>query len=331
MSNDLEIFNDILNLHFRPWKVNHSPQKYQQLLKDLKKDSYQFQPLYNIAFIKPVNAKRKYYHSLITNEAIKFLNELHDEIKTALISQEKTYWVMSTLEKKLKPKFTEIKNLIEKKQYQLSNISINNDDAYIIQFLKYQLIRLYLEVQDYYPEVLEDDALTQQDILSNFFSDPNFEDEIIIPEEKKFAPDRKVPTVPNNAPAKFVQHNHEIRDPEEGVLLYHEIVEKPDALGRVEEILFEENYIDDNLKFKKAKGKQLVIAAIVHITKQRKFFKEKTFHKGKKISVSHLHIQKFISHRYNVNIDQQYRRFKKQQALLTFLDDNLWIKNLPSS
>ena len=112
MSNGLETFNDILNLHLRPWKVQYSSQKFQTLLKGLKRESYQFQPLYDIAFTKPVNDKRKFYHALITNEATKFLNDLHNEIETALISQEKTHWVTSTLDKKLKPKFAEIKNRI---------------------------------------------------------------------------------------------------------------------------------------------------------------------------------------------------------------------------
>jgi hypothetical protein len=331
MSNGLETYNDILNLHLRPWKVNHSPQKYQQLLNALKKESYQFQPLYDVAFTKPVNDKRKFYHALITNEATKFLNELHNEIETALISQEKTHWVTSTLDKKLKPKFGEIKNLIEKKNFQLSSISITNDDAYIIQYLKYQLIRLYLEIQDYYSDEIEDEPLTQEDILTNFFSDPPFDKAIIIHEERKLAAERKVSTAPKEAPSKFVQHNHEIRDHKDGVLLYDEIVDKPEALGRVEEILFLDEYIDKDLKFRKGKGKQLVIAAIAHVLKQKKFFKDKAFHDGKRITVAHLQIQRFISHRYKVNIDQQYRRFKKEETLSTFLKSNLWIKNIASS
>lgn len=294
-------------------------------------ESYQFQPFYDIAFIKPVNDKRKFYHSLITNEAIKFLNELHNEIETALISQEKTHWVTSTLDKKLKPKFAEIKNLIEKKQYELSDISIYNDNAYIIQYLKYQLIRLYLELQDYYSDEIEDEPLTQEDILTNFFSDPPSEKSIIIPEERKLAPERKISTTPKQAPSKFVPHNHEIRGTAEGVLLYDEIVDKPELLGRVEEILFDDKYIDKDLKFGKRRGKQLVIAAVAHVLKQKKIFKQKTFHNGKLLTVSDLHIQRFISHRYIVNIDQQYRRFKEEEKLSAYLKNNLWIKNIISS
>ncbi len=59
--------------------------------------------------------KRKFYHALITNEAIRFLNDLHYQFETALNEKEKKFWVTSIIDNKLKPKFSEIKNIIEKK------------------------------------------------------------------------------------------------------------------------------------------------------------------------------------------------------------------------
>jgi hypothetical protein len=128
-----------------------------------------------------------------------------------------------------------------------------------------------------------------------------------------------------------VQRNHEIRDRKEGVLLYDEIIDRREAFGRVEEILNDVKYIDEQLRFIKGKGNQLVIAATAHVLKQKKFFKQRTFHDGKLIKVSDLQIQRFISHRYKVNIDQQYRRFKQEEKLAEYLENNLWIKNIASS
>lgn len=326
MSNGLEIFNEIINLSLRPWKVDYSNQKYQQLLRELKPESYQSQPLYDVAFIKPVNDKRKYYHALISNSAIKFLNDFHNEIQTAIIKQEKTHWVSTALDKLLKTKFADANNLIEKKKYTIDAISVKNDDAYIIQYLKYQLIRLYLEVQDTYLEEIQEDPLTQEDILANLFSDTTFDKPVIVHEERNLAPKQEKPAELTTSIQKFIQHNHEIREPNDEVLLYQEIVERPEALGRVEEILFEDEYIDQNLNFKEKKGRKLVIAAYAHVLKNRGVFKEITFHKGKRIKVSHFHIQRFISHRYADDFDQQYRRFKNKKILADFLDNNLWIK-----
>jgi hypothetical protein len=63
MTNALDTINDILNRHLRPWKSNHSPHKFQQLLSGLTKETYQFQPHYDVDFPKPVNEKRRYYHT----------------------------------------------------------------------------------------------------------------------------------------------------------------------------------------------------------------------------------------------------------------------------
>ncbi len=330
MSNDLETFNEILHLQLRPWKIKFSTQKFQKLLNELKKESYQYQPYYDVAFIKPVNEKRKFYHALITNEAIRFLNDLHCQFETALNEKEKIFWVTSTIDKKLKPKFSEIKNIIEKKDYQLSNINLTNDDAYIVQFLKHQLIRLYLEVQESYPNHLNDEPLTDTDIHSNFFSDAPFEKQVIISEERTLVP-RKVSSTPKAAPSKFIHHDHEIREPKEGILTYEEIINKPGKFGSVESILFDDTYIDKDLKFIRKKGNKLIIAAIAQVLFHNNYFKAITLHNNKKVKVTDRHVHQFISHRYMTNISQEFRRFRDPKVLEDFLKDKNWIKLLRSS
>ncbi len=88
MSNDLEIFNDILHLHLRPWKVAYSEQKFRELLHLLVKENYHHQPLYELAFHKPLTGKTRYYRAFIDNEAPGFLNNMEALITSASVSHE---------------------------------------------------------------------------------------------------------------------------------------------------------------------------------------------------------------------------------------------------
>lgn len=331
MSIELHTFNDILHLHLRPWKVDYSTQKFQKLLKEIKRETYQYQPNYEIAFIKPVNDKRKFYHALITNEAIKFLNSLHREVESAINEKERIFWATSAINKQLKPKFNELNNIIDKKNYRHSNINFNNDDAYIIQFLKYQVIRLYLEVQDSFPLQLNDDPITQEEIHSNYFTDPPFDKQVIIAEERVLVPERKVPSTPKAPAEKFIPHNHEIRDEKEGVLLYDELVFNPERFGRIEAILSEDKYIDKDFVLSDNQGNIKKLAAVGQVLYQNNFFKKITFHKEKKVVVKDVHIKDFLDHRYRTNIDQEFRRFRNENALKKFIENNRWISLLPSS
>src|SRR5689334_2311094 len=101
MTNALNTFNNILNVDLRPWMVNYSPQKYLQELTTIKKETNQFQPLYDVDFPKPLNEKRKYYHTVIENAVIAFLNSLHIEVESAPNDNAKAYYLNKVLDKQL--------------------------------------------------------------------------------------------------------------------------------------------------------------------------------------------------------------------------------------
>lgn len=330
MLNALENCNEILLKTLRPWKLDYVPQKFEQLLHDLPKETYQYQPLYEASFQKAVSAKRRYFVALIRQASIRFLNAFHSEMDTALTENEKKYHVNQALNNIIKPKFSDTKKVIEKNGYTLNSINSSNDDAFIIQYLKYELIRLYLEVQDHYKPYLKDDELQVEDILTNFFSDPPAANEMIIAAEKINIPIRKVSSTPKDEKKSFQPRNFEIRDPADGVLTYEEIVAKPERLGRVEAILFDDGYIDQNFVLTDTQGNVKKMAAIAQVLYQFKFFNEITFHDGKKIKVTPRHVQQFVSHRYMTNIDQEFRRLGKPEALQEYLSNHSWIKLLPS-
>ncbi len=74
MNNTLDTYNEILFVCLRPWKNETvSEVKFRQDLKELTKVYYQVQPNFEVVFTKPLNNKRKYYQTLIDNEAIQSL------------------------------------------------------------------------------------------------------------------------------------------------------------------------------------------------------------------------------------------------------------------
>ena len=94
MSSSSEIYNDIIFMNLRPWQqMDVSELKFKQDLNDLQKVHYQFQPLYELSFPKALNDKRKYYQALIDNQAIAFLNRLHQSVADGINENAKKYHV----------------------------------------------------------------------------------------------------------------------------------------------------------------------------------------------------------------------------------------------
>jgi hypothetical protein len=127
--------------------------RYEQLLHAVSKENFAHQPLYELSFVKPLTPKRKYYQAIISNEAIRFLNSVHNLIKDALNDNERKFHIHKIL-KNLPAKLHETEKIIASRNLYFSLIDDTTrdkklrDDAFIIQCLKYQLICLYLEIQN---------------------------------------------------------------------------------------------------------------------------------------------------------------------------------------
>jgi hypothetical protein len=159
MNNELNLYHKILFLELRPWTNREVAEtKYKELMQGISKEHFSFQPLYEVDFPKPLTAKRKYYFSIIENEATNYLNNFQQIIAGALNEKEKQYWVHTTLTKVLSQKLREVSKVIDDSQYFFQQLSAASkastpeskiqDEAYILQYLKYQLIRIYLEIQE---------------------------------------------------------------------------------------------------------------------------------------------------------------------------------------
>jgi len=333
MSKNLEVFSKLLFIDC-PWHdKNPSESKFQQQLHRLPKLSVENQPLLELKFLKPLSERRKYYSAIIKNEAISYLNAFHKIMKADATGDEKKYQVHKSLIKQLRKKFKETEGIIESKGFYFENIepaqkksqvdSKFKEDIYIIQFLKYQLIWLYLEIQNNYLPYLSQDALEESDIHDMFFSDP--------PPAKSFfvdAPALNLPkpiqsiVIKENA-KPFVVQKKDIREPAKGILTYEQMIANPDKFARVETELFEQALIDDQYKFKKEHNQVTEFAAAYQVLLKKNYF-NKFYFPGKK-KITDLHIRKFLNHRYSANIDREFRNFKVQKHLDEYINTKPWL------
>lgn len=328
MSNALEVYHNLLLID-RPWLSANSDQKYQQLLPSVSKENYAQQPLYELTFPKALTPKRKYFFAVIENEARRYINAIHSLIKDASNEKEKKYWIHNTLTKKLKDKFVETENAIKANEFIFLAINdrqqtaAHKDNAYILQLLKYALIRIYVEIQDSYRDYVTDEPMTEADILGTYFQTEEVPDQTFITN----APDYKLPKgsrpIDVKEEVKFQPIRADFRPAGKGVLKYTDIIANPDKFALFEAELFQQELINQQYEFAKKHGQVSELAAAYHVLIKKKYFNQFYF-PGKK-KVTDLHIRKFLNHRYNANIDKEFRNFKEGKALEQFLPSKPWL------
>ena len=338
MPSDLSLFNSILHLHLRPWKATESEQKFRQLLHSLPKENYHQQPLYEVSFPKPLSEKTKYYHAIINNEATTYLSTLHQVITASSNNNEKKFHIHTALSKRLKAKLEDTQRVIGSSQLFFSIIDENRhdkqlrDNTWIIQYLKYQLIRLYLEIQNSYPEYLNDNPLTEDDIHLLYFSENNAGRKLITKLPIRQLKKSGIKSI-RQEEVKFTPIRGELREKNTKILTYQEIVANPDKFASIELQLFNEKLITGEYDFinKGVPGNVQRMAAVYQVLIKKRYFNEFSF-PGRK-QITDLQIRSFLNYRYNAKIDKEFRKFgnkEKGRALLeAYIDKNLWLQLLP--
>lgn len=328
MTNDLELYHNILLID-RPWLSAYTDQKYQQLLPTVSKENYAQQPLYELSFPRALTPKRKYYHALIDNEARRYINIIHSLIRNAGNENEKKYWIHNTLTKKLKDQFSEVAKAISKNEFYFSSLDDRSkspsekDSAYIVQLLKYELIRIYLEVQNNYPEYLKEEPVTEAELLTIYFHN----EEIAAKSFIISAPDYNLPKtreeIAVQEEVKFHAIKADIREVPKGVLKYTDLIANADKFAAFETELFHQGLINQQYEFAKKHGQVSELAAAYHVLIKKRYFNQFFFPGRKK--VTNLHIRKFLNHRYKANIDKEFRHFKDSKALEEYLPTHPWL------
>jgi hypothetical protein len=171
MSNEITSLDEILYRGERPWlEHNSNDAKFASLHPELKLEVPDFLFKYEIQFERPFDHKTKYYYKYILNETRKHYQRIHTLISDDDNPKVIKYWLNDTLNKKLKTKLRDIGRLIKRKDFSLTYIDprklAHNDQShrsntFVIQLLKTSLIHLYLEIQDAFPDYIEDKLITE--------------------------------------------------------------------------------------------------------------------------------------------------------------------------
>jgi DNA-directed RNA polymerase subunit L len=183
MSNVPTVFEEIIHGGLRPWLDSNKPDaKFAPMISSVKAVNPAFQTLYEIDFIRPFNNKTKYYHKLIVNEANSYCNLIVELINEDKNEQLMKYWLNDTLNKRLKTRIKEVGKLIRENDYSIVYInphkltyqedSDHKTDTYIFQLLKVALIKSFLEIQEAFKFLINDDILIEDDFYTQLLIEP---------------------------------------------------------------------------------------------------------------------------------------------------------------
>lgn len=336
----LETYQRIFFLDLRPWlTANEQEAKFKQLLAETPKEYYDYQPNFKLSFTKPLKSVLQYYVQLIDSEAANFLNTLHAEMASSITDSEKKYIINHAINHLLNPAFLEVNNIIAERSYlpvlfdeslkiHPNQASLSNQ-SFIFHYLKHQLVRLLMEVQEAFSFYLKEPALTLNEIYHKYYQEPEPTPPIIVKSERlSKAKAHAVPKGIVQLPA-FNAITSDVRVAKKGVYTYDQLIKNPSRFAKAEEELFQNGYIDNNSNFTDKHGQKQFLAAFYHQLISKGYFNKRVFPEN--IVVKDLDIRKFLDHRYNANVDKQFRNWdNNKQALAEFTEKYYWLDRLLS-
>lgn len=209
MNNDLDLIDKIIYGDLMPWLDENKPDtKFTALISEIKTITPEYTPTFELNFYRPFNQKTKYYNRLISDEVVIYCNKINRLIKEDNNKKIQKYWQNDTLNKKLPSRLKDVGKLIKDKQLDLeyinprkSSFDLDSDhktDIYIIQVLKLSLIKTYLEVQNFFPFLSDEDKLINEDFYSQFLFEP-------LPEKKFIKEAQSTIEIPTQTSQKEIQ------------------------------------------------------------------------------------------------------------------------------
>ncbi len=119
---------------------------------------------------------------IIENEATRFLNELHSYITESINDKARVFHVNYALTRTLNQKLLDLAIELQKRACSADDFlpmkSGNNtpvakaDDSYILLYLKHQLVRLHMEVQEAYAQLQSTPFLAEEEVCHKYFNEP---------------------------------------------------------------------------------------------------------------------------------------------------------------
>lgn len=339
MTPDLDAYNTLIHLHESPRQMRTlSDVRFRELLNELKETEYKVQPKYEVYFDKPISEKRKYFVLRIKNIAIEYLNAIHLAVKDSPGAKQKTFHVYTALSRTIPSVMMDLHQLIETCNYSESlyqpqngkiQISVEADEAFVFQYLKHQLVRLYLELSEAYPAYRKNQNLELEDLYYKFFHSVAPQTAVVdgAPEIvlKEPALIESFPDTDNTFRAVIA----DVHNPPDNLFTYSEIIKKPTVFARVEELLFQNKYITKDYQFINKHGRKGEMAAIYNILIDKGYFNERLFDPIR--TIDDTDVVRFLDHRYRISpsLDKQFRNYRKDPQLVNaFLEQHYWTRNI---
>jgi hypothetical protein len=138
------IFSSLVSITNGLHRDNRQEKDFKFLLSDFKLNQKANNAVFKVTFKKPLNAKKEYYQKLIFNETENAVASFAKEFPKNATTPENKY-SYTILLNKFDKYLNDISTYINKRGV---TADLNNDDNYIINYLKASVIRLYSELQE---------------------------------------------------------------------------------------------------------------------------------------------------------------------------------------
>lgn len=254
--------------------------------------------------------KTEFYSSLLKNEYFAIINGIYNSIKT-LEDEDAKYKLYHFFKK------------IEELAALTTSISDQSSSTiFIINLLKLHLFSIHNELKRIFPDIIDFDVSSQNEILYQI--SPDFESEKdksnslafylnlyinSIESTKESTPPPPLKTQDKEEiPPKFVTIQKDFRPGYRGKLSYDDILKKQ-QFTRLEEHLYEYEFIDLDYNFKNKHERKKHLAAIIKILISKDYFKKKNMKSPRK-EFDQANYRQYLDHRYNVNTSQQFSRIR---------------------
>lgn len=330
------MYKDIINdlIYVKP--VSKDERTDLQFNEDIKKIQKQYPiatPIYEIEFKKPLTPIRKYYSELLKSFITKKLNEIITNSKSDKLEEEYQYLYKST-ENEIKQYFHFIREHISNNQlsedlFKSSSKDKKSDEAYVIQFMKYNCIMLYMELQNRFKGKAEFEEMDLEEIQETYLYEESPKEIVIKPYDGITI--QYTEKVKQDAKAfRPIKGDLEHRIFNDKIIAFDDLIAKKDQFSMLESKLNENNIIDENYNFIPNKGNKQLLAAFILLIKNKGYLNE-FFFPGRK-PIKDPKITDFFSHRYgnNSDTDKQFRNFKRANVIQfkQIIENTYWLDKI---
>ena len=179
MTSSLDPLARIMYRDHRPWLLRDTTRaKFTSLYRQLEKVQPERELHYKVDFPAALGAKRSYYRALISNSILNSIKTQDKLIADSHDENERKYHLYVLLEDELPQYFDGLHRIIQEGGYfprlyvprdgQVPQ-GAEADEAYILDYLKHELIRLYLEVSHHHSAHLKRPPYGHDELYAHYF------------------------------------------------------------------------------------------------------------------------------------------------------------------